>query len=37
MKHEQSNNGIVYTFDKTVTSHHCVYTNGYAYGIDTTG
>ena len=25
MKHEQSNNCIVYTLDKPVTSHHCVY------------
>ena len=37
MKYEQSNNCIVYTLDKPVTSHHCVYTNGYAYGIDTIG
>ena len=37
MKHEQSNNCIVYNLDKPVTSHHYVYTNGYAYGIDTIG
>ena len=37
MNHEQSNNCIVYTLDKPDTSHHCVCTNGYAYGIDTIG